>query len=223
MKRQGFTYTVPVPDPEPSPATITVDAIGSAGPATYGVFAHQNPPSRPQDDRPSFEYALDGAPAAQAVMTLPDGSTVTYGTSGCTGEARTSLFGSVRTYVASAYVPQAVRDEFGAFLTTDAPYTSALKAWRSCMMDRHWSFGSPAAAISSLENPQLNAASLRQRQAAISGADRDCDSQSHLRARRSEALTRFTAGLSGQVLAELGEISAGREWADQVARRTLSP
>lgn len=223
MKRLGFTYSVPVPDPEPSPATITVDAIGSGGPVSYGVFPRRERPSTPQGDRPSFEHAMNGGPTAQAVMTLPDGSTVTYGTGGCSGDARRSLFGSVRIYVASAYVPQVVRDEFGAFLTTDAPYTRALKAWQSCMRDRHWSFGSPAAAISSLENPQLSVASLRQRQAAIAGADRGCDSQSHLRARRSETLTRFTAGLSRPVLAELGEIFAGRERAGLVARRTLSP
>jgi hypothetical protein len=222
MKSQGFTYAVPAPDPEPDTATMTVDALGSGGPATYGVFPHRGQPSNAGADQPSFRYALDGAPTALAAMTLPDGSSIGYETGGCTGNARTSLFGSVRTYVASAYVPKVVRDEFDAFLATDGPYTSALKAWQSCMTDRRWSFDGPAAAISSLETAQLDAASLSRRQAAIAGADDDCDSRSHLRARRSEALTRFTAGLSGQVLAELDEINAGRERADQVARRTLS-
>jgi hypothetical protein len=133
------------------------------------------------------------------------------------------MAGSQRpTYVASAYVPEVVREEVDAYLAAYGPYASALKAWRSCMTDRQWSFASPTVAISSLQTGQLDAASLNQRQAAVAGADRNCDSEAHLRARRGEALTRFTAGLSGRVLAELDEISAGRQGADRVARHTPS-
>lgn len=222
MKSHGFAYVVPAADPEPVTATMTVDALGTGDPATYGVFPHHGQPSNAVADQPSFRYALDGAPTALASMTLPDGSTIGYETAGCTGAARTSLFGSVHSYVASAYVPKVVRDEFDAFLASDGRYANALGVWQSCMTDRHWSFDGPAAAISSLQTAQLDAASLNQRQAAVAAADRDCDSRSHLRARRSAALTRFTAGLSGQVLAEFDEIYAGREQAGQVARRTLS-
>ncbi len=217
MTSQGFTYAVPPSDPEPGPATMTVDALGSGGPPGYGVFPPHGQPSGTGTDQPSYQRALDGRLKAPAAMTLPDGGTIGYQTGGCTGAARASLFGSVRTYVASAYVPQVIRNDFDAFLTTDGPYTTALKVWRSCMAGRHRSFDAPAAAISSLETARLDAVSLGQRQAAIAGADRDCDSRSHLRARRGEALTRFTAGLPGQDLAELDEIQAGRQRAGHVA------
>jgi hypothetical protein len=216
MKRQGFAYAVPPADPEPGPATTTVDAIGRGDPPGYGVFPPHGQPSD-TDHQPSYERALDGPPTALAAMTLPDGSTIGYQTGGCTAAARTSLFGSVRAYVASAYVPQVIRNDFDAFLTKDGPYTAALGAWRSCMAQRHWSFDAPAAAISSLQTARLDAASLDRRQAAVAGADRDCDSRSHLRARRAAALTRFTAGLSGRDLAELDGIQAGRQRAGRAA------
>ncbi|WP_203922888.1 hypothetical protein [Rugosimonospora africana] len=222
MKGHGFAYPLPAADPEPDAETMTADALGSGAPPTYGVFPHHDQPSSPGADQVSFRSALEGAPTAVAAMTLPDGSTIGYETGGCTGQARTGLFGSVRAYVASAYVPQVVRDEFNAFLATDGRYTTALKDWQSCMTDRQWSFDSPSAAISSLETAQLDAASLGRRQAAIAAADRDCDSRSHLRANRGNALTQFTADLSGQVLAQLDSIYAARGRAGQVARRALS-
>lgn len=223
MKRHGYTYAVPAPDPEPSPATITVDALGARGPATYGVLPHHAQPTNTDADQPSFQRTLDGAPTEIAAMTMPDGSTIGYETGGCLGEARTRLFGSVRAYVASAYLPEAVRDEFDASLTVDGPYTTARNAWHSCMALGGWSFDAPAAAIASLETAQQDAASLNHRQAAIASADRDCDSQSHLRAERSQALTRFIAALPDRVLAELDEIHTSRERAEQAARRALSP
>jgi hypothetical protein len=221
MRRHGYTYEIPAPDPEPGPATITADALGGSGPATYGVFPHGAPPNKPGAEPVSFRDALDGAATEAASLALPDGSTVGYETGGCLGEARTRLFGSVRAYVTSAYLPQTVRDEFDAFLIADGAYTDALKAWQSCMAQRHWTFKAPAEAIASLETAQLDAASLNRRQAAIAGADRDCDLRSHLRSRRGQALARFTTGLSGQVLAELDEVSTGRDLAGRVARQTL--
>lgn len=219
MKARGFDYPVPPADPEPDAATTTVDALGGA---SYGVFPQHGPPGSTGTGQPSFELALDGAPTAAAAMTLPDGSTITYQTGGCTGATRAALFGSVRTYVASAYLPNAVRDQFGAFLATDGRYAGALTAWRSCMKDRHWNFTGPAAAISSLQAARLDAAALSRRQAAVAGADLYCDARSQLRARRGAALARFVPRLSGQLLAELDEIGTGREHAAQLARQALS-
>jgi hypothetical protein len=90
------------------------------------------------------------------------------------------------------------------------------------MAGRNWTFDSPAAAISSLRSTQLDAAALNEREAAIAGADRDCDTATHLRARRADALTRFTAGLPAALLAELVQVYAGRQQAGTVATRTVS-
>jgi hypothetical protein len=222
MASKGFQYALPVPDPEPDPGTTTVDTVGNGATPTYGVFPPRNPPASAGDDGEPFRSALDGPSTAMAEMKLPDGSTVGYETGGCIAQARTTLFGSVRAYVASSYLPQVVREQFEATLATDGPYLAALSAWRPCMAGGHWTFDSPATAISSLRTAQLDAAALTERQAAIAGADRDCDAVSHLRARRADALTRFTAGLSGPLLADLDQVYAGRQQAGTVAARTVS-
>lgn len=217
MARAGFAYAVPPADPEPGPGTITADALGTGGPPSYGVFPPHGQPASTDTDPPAYQRALDGPPTALASMTLPDGSTIGYETGGCTAAARASLFGSVRAYVASAYVPQVIRNGFEAYLGTDGPYTTALTTWRSCMAGRHWNFGAPAAAITSLRTAGLDAASLDRRQAAVAGADRDCDARSGLRARRAAALARFTSRLSGRDLAQLDGIAAARARAGRVA------
>jgi hypothetical protein len=223
MKGHGYTYAVPDAGPEPTLAAITADAIGRRGPATYGIVAYGAEPTDTEAKLASFQQALVGGVTEAASLTLPDGSTVGYQTGGCLGEARARLFGSVRAYVTSAYLPQVVRDEFEAFLAKDGAYSGALGVWRACMTGRHWPFAAPAAAISSLEGAPADAASLSRRQTAIAGADHDCDSKSHLRADRSQALTRFSAGLSGQLLAELDQVSADRVLAGRVAHATAAP
>jgi hypothetical protein len=222
MKGRGFVYAVPPPVPEPSEQTITADALGIGDPATYGVLPSTDEPHNPGEDRPAYQNALNGPPTSMATMTLPDRSTVTYFTGGCTGSARATLFGSVSAYVASSYVPQVIRARFGAFLTTDGPYTSALRDWQSCMKAKNWDFANPDAAIDSLQTAQLSTASLDQRQTAIAGADRACDAVSHLRERRSLALTQFVHGLSSALLNQLTDVYDSRVQAGQVARRALS-
>jgi hypothetical protein len=221
MRSQGFVYAVPPPVPEPSARTVTADVPGSGDPATYGVLPGTYEPHNPGDHQPSYEYALDGAPTSTATMTLPDASTVTYETGGCTARARVRLFGSVRAYVASAYVPQVVSSRFDASLTTDGAYTSALHGWQSCMESKNWNFVNPEAAIASLQASQLRAAPLDQRQTAIAGADRACDALSHLRARRGQALAQFVQGLSSGLLTQLTTIYVGRMQAGRVAQQAL--
>jgi hypothetical protein len=154
MKSHGFVYAVPAAVPEPSGATVTADVVGSGDPATYGVLPGADEPHNPGEDQPAYQTALNGPASAMASMTLPDGSTVTYVTGGCTGSVRTTLFGSVVAYVASSYVPQVLGSRFDAFLATNGNYTSALRDWRSCMKSKDWDFTDPQAAISSLETSQ---------------------------------------------------------------------
>jgi hypothetical protein len=223
MQSHGFAYAVPPPVPEPSERTLTADVLGSGDPATYGVLpATSSEPHNPGEDQPAYQNALDGSPSSMATMTLPDASTVTYVTGGCTGSVRTLLFGSNRAYVASSYVPQVIRSRFNAFLITDGPYISALGDWRSCMKSKNWDFVDPDAAIASLETSPLGAASLDQRQTAIAGADRACDGASQLRARRSLALGQFVHSLSPDLLNQLTYVYDSRLQAGQVARQAVS-
>jgi hypothetical protein len=221
MQKLGFVYEDPRPAPEPSARTLTADALGSGDPATYGVSTAAAEPRNPGDDQPAYAYALDGPATSVAMMSLPDGSTVDYGTGGCIGSARTILFGSVRAYVTSSYLPQVVRHEFEAFLTADTAAASALRDWQQCMKSQHWDFASPTVAIAWLYATPLTVASLDQRQSVIANADRACDAQSQLRAHRGDALARFVHGLPADLLAQLTAVYDDRVRAGRVAQQAL--
>lgn len=221
MQQLGFVYEDPRPAPEPGAQTSTADAVGSGDALTYGVLPSTAEPRNSGDDQPAYAYALDGPTTSMASMTLPDGSTVGYETGGCTSSARVTLFGSVRAYVASAYLPQVVRRQFEAFLTTDAILASALRDWHECMKSQHRDFASPDAAIGWLNATPLSAASLNQQQTAIANADRVCDARSQLRAHRADALARFVHALPADLLAQLTAVYDDRVRAGRVAQQAL--
>jgi hypothetical protein len=221
MQQRGFVYVDPRPAPEPSARTSTADALGNGDPLTYGVSPATGEPSNPGDDQPAYAYALDGPATSMATMTLPDGSVIGYETGGCLASARTKLFGSVRAYVASGYLPQIVRPQFEAFLTADAVAAAALREWKQCMKSQHWDFASPTAAIAWLQTTPSSAAALDRQQTAIASADRSCDAQSHLRARRGDALARFVHGLPTDLLAQLTAVYDDRVRAGRVAQQAL--
>jgi hypothetical protein len=228
MARLGFVYTVPDAGPAPGPNTITAFALGSGYPATYGVtpelFADK-PPSDPGSDQPRYALALDGPATAMGTMTLAGGGSVSYETSGCQGNARKQLYGSVELFMASAYLPQIQGSAFSGFLSGYQPYRSALRAWQACMRTDSLPATNPDTAASSVEGlvGNTNAADLTRRQTAMATADAACDGKSHLRQRTNQALTRFVDSLSSQVLTQLDAVADSRAKADQMARQVVSP
>ena len=228
MRSHGFQYTVPAFGPEPSAHTVTAYALGGSYPATYGVtpqsLATSNPHD-PGDTKRPYQYALEGPATLTATLALPGGGGVIYETSGCVGFARQKLYGNVRAYVESSYVPQVVRGKFGIFLSTYHPYLYALHMWQSCMKARGRKFADPQAAIESVQGLALNGmrpAGLARREIAIADADTACDARSHLRASTGQALARFARSLPSRLLAQLSSIHSSRETALQVAQRVLA-
>jgi hypothetical protein len=228
MRSHGFQYTVPAFGPEPSGRAVTAYALGRGHPATYGVspqsFASSNPRDPGDTTRP-YQFALEGRATLTAKLALPGGGGVLYGTGGCIGFARQKLFGSVRAYVESSYVPQTVRSKFGMSLSTYHPYLDALHRWQSCMKAGGRKFEDPQAAIESVQALALKGmrpAGLARRQTAIADTDTACDARSRLRASTSQALARFARSLPSRILAQLSSIHSSRETALQVAQRVLS-
>ena len=226
MARLGFTYTVPDMGPAPGPNTITAFALGSGPPPTYGATPESftdKPPSDPGSDQPRYALALDGPASAMGTMDLPGGS-VSYETGGCQGNARKQLYGSVESFMASAYLPQVQGNLFSDFLSTDKPYLSALHAWQACMRADKFPAASPGDAANSMLHlvGTISAADLARRQTALAAADAACDGPSRLRQRTNQALERFVGSLSPQVLAQLDDIARSRARADRMARQIVS-
>jgi hypothetical protein len=227
MKHLGFVYVTPDVGPEPSPKTITADALGSGRPATYGVTPEEfaDPPTEPDWNRPGFSHALDGLSTQLATVSIAVGGNITYETGGCTAAARTELYGSVRAYVVSFYLPQVERDLFQKFTGTDQPYLSALHLWQACMKADHFPFTDPDDAAGSVGQlaGKVSAAELVRRQAATAEADTACDARSQLRRRTNLALGKFVDSLSPRILAELDDVARSQAAAYQVAQRLVSP
>lgn len=229
MRDHGFQYPLPAFGPRPSARTITAYSLGRGHPATYGVTPASMASSNPHDpgqSNPSYQYALGGPSALTATLMLPGGGRVRYGSGGCLGFGRRKLFGSVRAYMESAYLPQTVRSEFGQFLSNYLPYVHALHKWQSCMKAGGWKFPGPGAAIESVQALALrgmNPAGLARRQTEIAGTDAACDARSHLRASTRQALAAQARSLPSRILAQLSSIQSSRESALAVARRVLQP
>jgi hypothetical protein len=228
MARLGFVYTVPDMGPVPGPNTITAFALGSGYPATYGVTPEafvDAPTIDPGSDQPRYALALDGPANAMGTMTLAGGGTVSYETSGCQGNARKQLYGSVELFMASSYLPQLQGNAFSGFLSSDRSYQSALHAWQTCMRTDNLPATNPDDDADSLQQLVGNssAADLAHRQTALAAADAACDGKSHLRRRTNQALERFVGSLSPQVLTQLDAVAGSRAKADQMARQIVSP
>jgi len=227
MRSHGFRYTLPAFGPEPSTRTVTAYALGRGYPATYGVTTQSlasGNPHDPGDTTRPYQVALEGPATLTARLALPGGGVV-YGTGGCIGFARQKLFGSVRAYVESSYLPQTVRSRFGAFLGTYHPYLGALRTWRSCMKAGGQRFMDPQAAIESVQSLAMGGmkeAGLARRETAAADTDTACDARSRLRASTSQALARFAHALPSSLLAQLSSIQSSRQAALQVAQRVLA-
>ncbi|MFI9832911.1 hypothetical protein ACIHIX_35095 [Streptomyces sp. NPDC051913] len=151
MERKGFEYRVwPQVDADTDRAfryRIVQDDIAWAREHGYGEqlrraffkmkkhherLAAQDAPTPAQHER--YTTALLGSPGTPMLtVRLPSGGTVRSPNGGCTGTARTQLYGDAEAYfeadrvatdLAAAYVPKVLRDP---------RYTAALKAWSGCM------------------------------------------------------------------------------------------
>jgi hypothetical protein len=147
-----------------------------------------------------------------AKMIVAGGGSVSYETSGCQGNARTQLYGSVELFMASSYLPQIQGSAFTGFLGSYQPSQSALRAWQVCMRADSLPATNPDTAASSLEELTGNssATDLTHRQTTLATADVACDGKSHLRQRTNQALEKFVGSLSSQVLTQLDAIAGSR-------------
>ncbi|HEX5115728.1 MAG TPA: hypothetical protein VFW65_11070 [Pseudonocardiaceae bacterium] len=202
-------------------------SLGTGHPATYGVTPRTfaDPPNEPDWNRPGFGVALDGRSTQMASVTIPGGGLVAYETGGCTAAARTTLYGSVRAYVVSFYLPQIEGDLFQKFTSTDQSYLSALRLWQACMRADNLAFINPqdaAGSIQQLAGNNGSAAELMRRQTVVAEADTACDARSQLRQQTNQALQQFVNSLSPKVLAQMREVAHDQAGAYRVARQVLS-
>ncbi|MEY9846714.1 hypothetical protein [Streptacidiphilus sp. MAP5-3] len=143
MRRHGFSYQVARP-----PALVDDAANGAydlVTPATaaaegYGITDNAlirradnavGTSAQPDGDRPGFMSALVGTAAHRTVLTLPDGSDVSYNTDGCVTTAIVQLYGNAwnPAYYTLADATQQIQNQ----VVQSPLWTSGVSAWSRCM------------------------------------------------------------------------------------------
>ncbi|MBF9070143.1 hypothetical protein [Streptacidiphilus fuscans] len=157
MRGRGFSYQIPRP-----PAPVDDAANSSYGLLTASTAAAQGygitdnafirradnatgTSAQPEGNRPGFMSALVGTTAHRSVITLPDGSDISYNADGCVTTAIVQLYGDAWN---PAYYTLAVATEQIQNQVLQSPlWTSAVSAWSRCMNSTyHEDLASPQAA-----------------------------------------------------------------------------
>jgi hypothetical protein len=184
MAGQGWTYW----PAEPAPVTDPIDLPYRR---THGYGLNDPsvtpPPAGPRDDDPGFEKALSGSAPAYRQITLPNGSTLGYPTTGCLAQARASLYGDDTTWARADSVTQILSNTVLTQAGRDPILTKTIERWAGCMKAAGFTYQSPGAALSA-----LTAVHPRAREIAVATADGKCQLQVGLPA-ADQAARRATA------------------------------
>jgi hypothetical protein len=120
-------------------------------------------------------------------ITLPNGSTLGYPTTGCLAQARASLYGDDTTWARADSVTQILSNTVLTQAGRDPTLSKTIERWAGCMKAAGFTYKSPGAALSA-----LTAAHPRAREIAVTTADGKCRLQDGLPA-ADQAARRATA------------------------------
>lgn len=104
------------------------------------------------------EYGLvrDGPPDDPGVsVTGPDGQPIQFGSGGCTGEARTELYGSVEDFIEAVVVPEDQRALIDQVAFEGDDLLAVQDEWVACMEARGYSYDSPFRAYQAFTQSDL--------------------------------------------------------------------
>ncbi|WP_405099767.1 hypothetical protein [Micromonospora sp. NBC_01412] len=150
----------------------------------FGLTDESRPPrAGPNDRQPVFQLALFGNARRYEQLELPNGSVLSYPTSGCVAESRAALYGDARRWARVDSIPQVLnntlREQIG-----DAPELArARSGWLSCMTASGYPYPDPDAAVDDLSRAYRQnggSASLRRREIAVATADGECALRVHV-------------------------------------------
>jgi hypothetical protein len=201
MRRHGFSYQIAHP-----PALVddaANSAYGLVTPSTaaaegYGISDNAlirradnavGTTPQPEGNRPGFMPALVGTAAHRAVLTLPDGSDVSYNTDGCVTTAIVQLYG--KAWNPAYYTLAEATQQIQSHVLQSPLWASAVSAWSGCMTTTfHEDLASPEAARAQVAASVATAvakapadagpaflAAERGKEIALASQDADCQAQ----------------------------------------------
>jgi hypothetical protein len=241
MERAGFRYWVtPVEDAESRKgASFVLDDIGWAKKHGYGGrFKRQAEETRrngpngayaealPQHERLRYREVLDGTPSQGMLSAaLPGGGSVMTPRRSCHVEAKSRLYGDFETWfrvekTATHLTPLYVPD-----LSRDRRFTSALRAWSSCMRDKGMHYADPFEIREKIGplTEALSDASAHAVEVKIAVAEAECADRSSLAETARTLETEYRASHTRRYRADVAAFQRLRLTALQRAKDVVGP
>jgi len=169
-----------------------------------------------------YTAAMFGADTDQAKVTLPDGSVVSTGLSGCLADARRALFGQdLDGWFRLDVWASNAQEEILSQVLGSAEYGKALDVWRTCITDNGYATGDPVAArdLVAQAHGQLSADVAWQLERKIAVAAATCARQSSLVSIGQRLQTQITATVLARSPANAAEHERRRTTAIDKARQ----
>ena len=110
-------------------------------------------------------------------LTLPDGTSVSYPTTGCVAEARARLYGSSVVWAEVSHIPQSLNSRLSRDLLKSPEYSRALDGWSLCMRRAGFTVQTPGDAEQQLASAYAHSGAtseLHRREIATAVADAKC-------------------------------------------------
>ncbi|MGW4598113.1 hypothetical protein ACWEOA_22855 [Streptomyces sp. NPDC004457] len=170
-------------------------------------------------DRQRLGRAQFGPGMPRAGIALKGKGKATVPTAGCVARARTALAGDVQTWAEISYIPQQFDDQVSREALEDTGYRATLARWRSCMAKAGYTYASPDAAVTGLQQEferGENGTRFQRREIAVAVSDGECASRTHLPSGLLRARRQQVAGLTARDLSLLHSVS--KDWGSAVAR-----
>src|SRR5690606_7303613 len=104
----------------------------------------------PSEGQPEFQRALFGDDQRHEELSLPNGTILSYPTSGCVADARAAIFGDNRSWARVDAIPQLVNNTLRERVQESAELADVTSQWSTCMAEAGYHYASPEAAVADL-------------------------------------------------------------------------
>jgi hypothetical protein len=228
MARAGFQFLIPPQAAKPAltksgdtnPLLVDTSLLSKDGYGLYQIVKSASPRGRqagPAD--PNIKYLKSLPPAqrarwnitlqgtAQATVTLPDGSRLSFPTQGCYAQSLGELYGSVTDYYALQDYASNLMSRIGIQAGWSPAWQQAQAEWRRCMAAHRYPYPSEEAAELDIYDryqvPCVKRASVHSYELRVAAQDAACAKESGIAEAGRQAVRQAAASFTADQVAAI--------------------
>ena len=222
MAKAGFRFLISPPaapsfsrNGDSNPLLVDISQLRKNGYGMYQTVTLASRSSRRKDPAdPNVAYLQSLSPAkqsrwntafhgsAQATVTLPEGSRLSFPVHGCYAQALGELYGSVVRYYALQDYASNLMSRIGIQAGWSAAWQQAQVRWRRCMAARGYDYQNETAAELEIYNryqvPGVHRAGVHSYEMRVAAQDANCASVSGIAAAGRRAVRQAAASFTGE-------------------------